>query len=52
MSNNSEILLDVPPQIIEGKEMFPLRAILESVGYHVEWDREANVMVVSWVVAD
>jgi len=52
MVNNSEILLDVPPQIIEGKEMFPLRAILESVGYHVEWERETNTMVVSAVVVD
>jgi hypothetical protein len=31
------ILLDVPAQIINGRVMIPVRAVLESVGYNAEW---------------
>ena len=31
-------VLDVPAQIINGRTMLPIRAVLESVGYSVEWN--------------
>ena len=31
-------VLDVPAQVINGRTMLPIRAVLESVGYSVEWN--------------
>ena len=36
--------LDVPAQIIGGRTMLPLRAVLESAGYGIIWDRAANTV--------
>lgn len=36
--------LDVPAQAIGGSAMLPIRAVLESVGYTVRWDRPANTV--------
>jgi len=33
-----ELKFDVPPQIIEGRTMVPLRAIFEALDAQVEWD--------------
>jgi len=46
-SNSAEIPLDVSAQIIDGREMLPIRALLESVGYHVHWN--ADKQTVSWI---
>lgn len=35
----NEIEFDVPPQIINGRTMVPIRAIFEKMGANVEWDR-------------
>lgn len=34
----------VPPQIINYRTMLPIRAIVESVGYHVAWDEPTNTV--------
>ena len=39
--------LDVAAQIIEGRTMLPIRAVLESVGYAVEWDVVNQTVVVT-----
>ena len=39
--------LDVPAQIINDKTMLPIRAVLESVGYYVSWDRRLRIVLVS-----
>jgi hypothetical protein len=39
--------LDVPAQIIGGRTMLPIRAVLESVGYTVGWDGGTNTVIVS-----
>jgi hypothetical protein len=39
--------LDVPAQIIGGSTMLPLRAVLESVGYNLDWDRGTRTVIVS-----
>ncbi|MCL2169920.1 MAG: stalk domain-containing protein [Defluviitaleaceae bacterium] len=39
--------LEVPAQIIGSRTMLPLRAVLESVGYVVDWDYATNTIIVS-----
>ncbi len=36
--NGKEISIDVPPQIINGKLMVPLRAIVENIDFDINWD--------------
>jgi len=43
------ISLDVPAQIIEGRTLLPIRPVLESVGYYVDWDDVTRTVVVSSV---
>jgi len=45
--NENEFTLDVAAQIINGSTMLPIRAVIESVGYHVRWNAEANTVVIS-----
>jgi len=39
--------LDVPAQIIGGTTMLPIRHVLESVGYYVDWDAAANMVIIT-----
>ncbi|MEA1959732.1 MAG: stalk domain-containing protein [Bacillota bacterium] len=43
--NGQEVVSDVPPIIVSGRTMVPLRAISEGIGMHVEWD-EVNRHVI------
>lgn len=36
------VLFDVPPQVINGRTMVPIRAIFEALGADVEWDDSTN----------
>ena len=36
--NGTEVIFDVPPQIINGRTMVPVRAIFEALGADVYWD--------------
>jgi len=36
--DGAEIQFDVPPQIVEGRTMVPMRAIFEAIGAEIEWD--------------
>ena len=38
------VALDVPAQIIGGRTMLPLRAVLESVGYQFDWDETTRTV--------
>ena len=38
------VSLDVPAQIIGGRTMLPLRAVLESVGYQLDWDEATRTV--------
>jgi hypothetical protein len=46
LSTNEEkiITLDVPPQIVNGRTLVPIRAISESLGAKVEWDGETKTI--------
>ena len=46
-TNGVEFPLDVPAQIIEGRTLVPIRAMLESVGYDVDWDESTNTVLVT-----
>ena len=45
-TNSTSYTLDVPAQIIGGRTMLPIRAVLESVGYNVDWDESTNTVIV------
>ena len=48
--NDIEFRLDVPAQIVEGRTMLPIRAVVESLGYRVGWNQATNtVAIVTYV---
>ena len=46
-TNNVNHTLDVPAQIIGGSAMLPIRAVLESVGYYLDWSAETQTVLIS-----
>ena len=46
-TNGINYTLDVPAQIIGGRTMLPLRAVLESVGYTLDWEEATRTVLVS-----
>ena len=46
-TNGAEFALDVPAQLINNRTMLPIRAVLESVGYSVDWDSETRTVIIS-----
>ena len=46
-ANDTSHTLDVPAQIIGGSTMLPIRAVLESVGYYLDWDGSTSTVIVS-----
>lgn len=43
-ANGSEVVPDVPQQIIDGYFYIPLRAVSEAVGAKVDWDPETKIV--------
>ncbi|MCL2198965.1 MAG: stalk domain-containing protein [Defluviitaleaceae bacterium] len=43
--NGDVVYPDVPPQIIDGSLMLPLRAIAQAVGANVEWTEDSRVVI-------
>ena len=39
--------LEVPAQIINGRTMLPIRAVIESLGFYVDWDAVNSTVVVN-----
>lgn len=39
-----ELVFDVPPQIVEGRTLLPLRAIFEALGLEVGWDNTTRTI--------
>lgn len=46
--NGTKLSFDVPPQIINGRTMVPVRKIFEAQGAMVEWIKEKNLIVASY----
>lgn len=40
-----KLSFDVPPQIINGRTLVPMRKIFESLGYKVDWDKETKTAI-------
>ena len=47
ITNGITHTLDVPAQIMEGRTMLPIRAVMESVGYYVGWDDGNRTVLIS-----
>ena len=45
--NGNTIALDVPPQLVDGRTLVPVRAIAESFNIHVSWDEVYKNVVLS-----
>ena len=46
--NGKEVTLDVPPQIINGRTMVPLRFIVESFNANVAWDPDTRTITITY----
>jgi len=46
-TNGAQHTLDVPAQIINGRTMLPIRAVLESVGYELNWNSATRTVVIT-----
>lgn len=46
-TNGETYTLDVPAQIMNDSTMLPLRAVLESVGYELEWDDDTRTVLIT-----
>lgn len=44
--DNELIVFDVPPQIINGRTLIPIRAVAEKLGYEVDWDGDLKVVYI------
>ena len=45
-ANGATHTLDVPAQIINNRTMLPIRAVVESVGYNVDWDAVTRTVII------
>ena len=45
--NGQEIQCEVPPQIINGRTMVPIRALAEALGCQAQWDGNANAVTIT-----
>ncbi len=45
--NGQEIQCDVPPQIINGRTMVPIRVLAEAMGCQAQWDGNANAVTIT-----
>jgi len=48
-NNGVYFMLDVPAQIIDGRIMVPIRAIIQSLGMHVEWNGQTSTVEITRV---
>ena len=48
MVEGTKVEFDVPPQIIDGRTLVPVRKIFEALGAKVNWVEEADLVVASY----
>lgn len=44
--NGKTVMLDVPPMLVDGRTLIPLRFISENLGYTVEWDDDTRLVTI------
>jgi hypothetical protein len=47
IKNKQAIFLDVPPQVIDGRTLVPVRAVAESFDAEVKWDENTKTVLIS-----
>lgn len=52
LPTTDEIQLDVPPQIIDGRTLVPVRAVSECLGCDVSWDGENQTVIIESIADD
>ncbi|WP_136605966.1 copper amine oxidase N-terminal domain-containing protein [Paenibacillus dokdonensis] len=45
--HESEIPLDVSPQVVNGKIMAPVKAIAEALGFDAKWDSKKSEVIIT-----
>lgn len=45
--NDAEVVLDVPPQLIDGRTLVPARAVAESLNAKVDWNNDTQTVVIT-----
>jgi len=50
--NGREVALDVPAQIIDGRTLLPIRAVVESIGMSVGWEQDTQTVTILRAYAD
>lgn len=45
--NGREIQVDVPPQLVNGRTMVPIRWVAEALGARVDWDQANNLVTIA-----
>lgn len=45
--SGNEIVLDVPPQLVDSRTLVPARAVAESLNATVEWDEATNTVLIT-----
>ena len=45
--NGENIMLDVPPQLVNNRILVPVRAVAEGLSAKVEWDNEAQTVIIT-----
>ena len=48
-TNGTSHTLDVPAQIVGGRTMLPIRALLESVGYDLGWEEATRTVIITTI---
>jgi len=46
-ANGEEIYFDVPPVIVDGRTLVPVRAVFEFLGFYVEWDEVFQTVILA-----
>jgi len=52
ITNGENHTLDVPAQLINGRTMLPIRAVLDKLGYEMEWDGATSSVHISTILAE
>lgn len=47
MKNDITVMLDVPARIIDNRTLVPIRFISEAFGATVEYNEEANIVIIN-----
>lgn len=50
--NGNQLKMDVPPTVVNGRTLVPLRFVSENLGCRVDWDRSTHKITISYASQD